>query len=309
MPRLPLTALAAFEAAARCGSMTGAAAEIGLTHGAISRQVGDLEKQLGTRLFERTPRGLVLTHAGRDLARACTGGLGRMTEALERIGRDGPQRLRIAAPAAWTALWLLPRLPRFLAGWPGLRLDLDTGNIDRPVEAESGWVVIRYVRGGDSAPDGVPLLDEPLFPVCAPALAETLRSPADLIGRTLLHFHSSPDWSLWRAEASLDGLDISGGLGFSDSVLVMRAAEAGMGIALGRPSLTLDSLEAGRLVCPFGPVAPVGDRYVLTAPGAERGRAVPQAFRAWLLAEAGAEVRRFCNWVRDRFGDGPEEPP
>ena len=116
MPRLPLTALAAFEAAARCGSMTGAAAEIGLTHGAISRQVGDLEKQLGTRLFERTPRGLVPTHAGRDLARACTGGLGRMTEALERIGRDDPQRLRIAAPAAWAALWLLPRLPRFLDG-------------------------------------------------------------------------------------------------------------------------------------------------------------------------------------------------
>jgi len=292
MPRLPLTALAAFEAAARHGSMTAAASDLGLTHGAISRQVGDLEKLLGARLFERTSRGLRLTDAGRDLAQACTSGLGRMAEAWDRIGRDGPERLRVAAPRSWAALWLVPRLPRFLEHWPGLRIDIDGGNLDRKAEAEAGWVVIRYVRGGDDAPDGITLSEEPLFPVCAPGLTVHPCGPGGLIGHRLLHYHGSPDWSLWRAGAGVEGLDITGGLGFSESVMVLGAAEAGIGIALARPSLVLEALMAGRLVCPCGPLVPIGDRYVLAASGGGRERAVARSFRAWLRAEAAEDVRR-----------------
>ncbi len=287
MSRLPLTALAAFEAAARQGGMTRAADELGLTHGAISRQVGDLEKRLGVRLFDRTPRGLVLTEAGRELARACTTGLGRMTEAFDRVASGGPLRLRVAAPRAWAALWLVPRLPRFLADWPGLRVDLDGSNHDRPAEMESGWVVVRYVRGGDPIPDGITLSEDGLMPVCAPAVATGLRRPADLLtGTTLLHVHEWPDWSVWKAAAGLDALDVSTGLSFSDSVMVMQAAEAGLGVALARPSLAVSALAAGRLVCPFGPVAACGDRYVLSAPPAGQARRLPLAFRTWLVAEA-----------------------
>ncbi|RJF84020.1 LysR family transcriptional regulator [Azospirillum cavernae] len=293
MPRLPLTALAAFEAAARHGGMTRAADDLGLTHGAVSRQVGDLEKRLGVRLFDRTPRGLLLTDAGRELARACTSGLGRMTEAWDRVASGGPQRLRVAAPRAWAALWLVPRLPRFLADWPGLRVDLDGSNHDRPAEAEAGWVVVRYVRGGDHTPDGITLSEEPLLPVCAPDMAERLRQPSDLLdGVTLLHVHEWPDWSVWKAAAGLDALDVSGGVSFSDSVMAMQAAEAGLGVALARPSLVLSALNAGRLVCPFGPAAPCGDRYVLSAPGAGQARRLPLAFRSWLLAEAEEDRRR-----------------
>lgn len=293
MPRLPFSALAAFEAASRHGSMTRAADDLGLTHGAVSRQVGDLEKRLGVRLFDRTPKGLVLTSAGRDLARACTAGFGRVNESWERIASGGPQRLRIAAPAAWSALWLVPRLGRFLADWPGLRMDIEGGNLDRPAEAEAGWAVIRYVRGGDGIPDGIKLSEEPLFPVCAPALRDSLRGPKDLGKHTLLHFRDSPDWSLWRAATGTDHIDTAQGLSFSDSVMVMQAAMAGSGVALGRPSLVLDALESGRLVCPFGPVVPVGDCYVLTAPAEGQGRRVLRAFRVWLLDEAKADRSRF----------------
>lgn len=299
MPRLPLSALAAFEAAARQGSMTRAAEELGLTHGAVSKQVGDLEKRLGVRLFERTPRGLVATEAGRDLARSCTAGLGRMGEAWDRIASGGPQRLRISAPRSWTVLWLLPRLGRFLAGWPGVTLDLDGENRDRPTEAEAGWVVVRYVRGGDPLVPGTILSEEPLFPVCAPELAGKLGGWRDLAGLPLLHFSSSPDWSLWRAGAGATGLDVAGGLTFSDSFMVLRSAADGLGVAMGRPSLTVDaliadSLAAGRLVCPFGPTVDSGDRYVLTAPQEGQGRPVVRAFRGWLLAEAAETVRRFA---------------
>ena len=299
MPRLPFSALAAFEAAARHGSMTRAADELGLTHGAVSRQVGDLEKRVGVLLFERTPKGLVLTGAGRDLARACTAGFGRVNESWDRVASGGPQRLRVAAPAAWAALWLVPRLGRFLADWPGLRIDIESGNLDRPAEAEAGWAVIRYVRGGDGMPEGVTLSDEPLLPVCAPSLRNTLHGPADLARHTLLHFRDSPDWSLWRAAAGAEGIDTAQGLSFSDSVMVMQAALAGTGVALGRPTLVLDALESGRLICPFGPVVPIGDRYVLTAPAEGQGRRVLRVFRSWLLGAARAARERF-----DRLGAG-----
>ncbi len=292
MSRLPFSALAAFEAASRHGSMTRAADELGLTHGAISRQVGDLEKRLGVRLFDRTPKGLLLTSAGRDLARACTAGFGRVNESWERIASGGPQRLRIAAPGAWSALWLVPRLGRFLADWPDLRVDIEGGNLDRPAESEAGWAVVRYVRGGDGIPDGIKLSDEPLFPVCAPALCGGLTHQGDLARHRLLHFRDSPDWSLWRAATETEGIDTSQGLSFSDSVMVMQAAMAGHGVALGRPSLVLDALEAGRLVRPFGPVVPVGDCYVLTAPVEGRGRRVLREFRRWLLDEAAADQQR-----------------
>ncbi|HYG88243.1 MAG TPA: LysR substrate-binding domain-containing protein [Azospirillum sp.] len=299
MPRLPFSALAAFEAASRHGSMTRAADELGLTHGAVSRQVGDLEKRLGVRLFDCTPKGLVLTSAGRDLARACTAGFGRVNESWERIASGGPQRLRIAAPGAWAALWLVPRLGRFVADWPGLRVDIEAGNLDRPAEAEAGWAVIRYVRGGEGVPDGIKLSEEPLFPVCAPALRDGLTGPADLAKHTLLHFRDSPDWSLWRAATGTDSVDTAQGISFSDSVMVMQAAMAGHGVALGRPTLVLDALEAGRLVCPFGPLVRIGDCYVLTAPAEGQGRRVLRAFRTWLRDEAKADHARF-----ERLGIG-----
>lgn len=285
MPRLPFTALAAFEAASRHGSMTRAADELGLTHGAVSRQVGDLEKQLGTRLFERTARGLILTDAGVDLARACTAGFGRVQESWGRIASGGPERLRVAAPRSWAALWLVPRLGRFLERWPDLRVDIEGGNSDRPSEAETGWAVIRYVRGGEGSPDGTTLSEEPLLPVCAPSVAADLRTHADLHRHRLLHFQASPDWIVWRAKTGAD-VDVAQGLSFSESVMVLQAAVAGQGVAMGRPSLVLDALRAGRLACPFGPAVPSGDRYVLTAPKEGRGRRALRAFRIWLLEEA-----------------------
>lgn len=293
MPRLPFTALAAFEAASRHGSMTRAADELGLTHGAVSRQVGDLEKRLKVRLFDRTPQGLLLTDAGRDLAQACTAGLGRLQESWDRIAGSGPERLRVAAPRTWAALWLVPRLGRFLAGRPELCLDIEGGNTERASEAEAGWAVIRYVRGGDPGPEGALLSDETLFPVCAPSLADRLAVPGDPSRCTLLHYQASPDWSLWRAATGAD-LDGARSMSFSESVMVIQAAMAGQGVALGRPSLVLDALEAGRLVRPFGPAVPCGDRYVLTAPAEGKGRGVLRAFRSWLREEAAADRARLA---------------
>ncbi len=303
MPRLPFTALAAFEAASRHGSMTRAADELGLTHGAVSRQVGDLERRLKVRLFDRTPQGLHLTDAGRDLAQACTAGFGRLQESWDRIAGSGPERLRVAAPRTWAALWLVPRLGRFLAGWPDLCLDIEGGNTDRAAEAEAGWAVIRYVRGGDPGPDGALLSEEPLFPVCAPSLAERLTGPEDLRRQTLLHYRASPDWSLWRAATGAE-LDGARSLSFSESVMVIQAAIAGQGVALGRPSLVLGALEAGRLVSPFGPAVPCGDRYVLTAPAEGRGRRVLRAFRHWLLEEAAGDHARLMRLGVPVLGSG-----
>ena len=199
----------------------------------------------------------------------------------------------MAAPRTWAALWLVPRLGRFLAGWPELRLDIEGGNAERASEAEAGWAVIRYVRGGDPGPEGALLSEETLFPVCAPSVVERLAGPDDLSRCTLLHYQASPDWSLWRAATGVD-LDGARNLSFSESVMVIQAAMAGQGVALGRPSLVLDALDAGRLVRPFGPAVPCGDRYMLTAPAEGKGRGVLRAFRNWLLEEAAADRTRLA---------------
>lgn len=291
--RLPsLTALKAFEATARLGGPTRAAEELNITQSAVSRHVRGLEEELGLALFRRVHRGVVLTEEGRILAAAMTRSLDLVAETVDRLTRDR-NTLKVRTLPSVGVRWLWPRLHRFEARHPEVRLTVDIlwHQMDpEDVEHDCG------IRGdaGPWPPESVtPLMGERLVPVCSPAFAasRTLpRTPAEFARAPLLHCSlDRNDWRVWARKWPGGPFDVEHGPNFDMLDMALRAAEAGRGIAMADLNLIGDDLASGRLVAPWPDVVASGMDYVLVA----RDRADKPAiglFRDWLVEEARATV-------------------
>ena len=276
--------LQAFEAAGRHQSYSRAAEELGVTHGAISHRIRELEARVGTRLFRRNANAMLLTPAGQELLFSVRHGLGLLERAFQppQQPKAGHQRLRVSVLPAFAALWLVPRLHGLRAAHPGLELELHSSvELEDLGEVEAA---IRYGEGGWPGLTVTRLAEEWLFPVCSPAYRDRLglAAPADLARATLLHTGWHP-WSLWLREA---GLTIpAGGPSYPDSLLLLHAAAAGEGVALGRGILVRDEIRSGRLVRPFA--LSVRDRsayHLVHRPDNPRLEAI-SAFREWLAEQ------------------------
>jgi len=291
----PLLALRAFEAAARHLSFARAAAELNLTPSAISHQIRHLEESLGRRLFERRHRGLELSAIGRVYSPLVRDAFTRLAEATALIGGAGPELhnvLTISCTPSFAMVWLIPRLPAFQAAHPAIEVRLDTST--RLVEfARDGVDVgIRYGAGQWPGVAAEFLFGETLFPVAAPSLLAAkggVAAPADL-GRFVL-IHTLPyidDWRLWLTAAGATGVDPDRGPRFDSNLAAYKAAEEGLGIAIGRGMLLEEALKAGRLVAPFATrLTATHAYYFVCAAGTERVRKVA-LFRDWLAAEVAA---------------------
>mgnify|MGYP003700689721 FL=1 len=291
----PLNALRAFEAAARQLSFTKAAAELNVTQAAISHQVKTLEEHLGLPLFRRLNRRLVLTEAGQLYLPVLREAFDAMAAGTARLGqeREGGA-LNISVLPSFAAKWLLPRLSRFRDRYPDI--DVMVSANDRLIDFADGTyeMGIRYGLGDYPGLRCDLLLPDEVFPVCSPKLTEgphPLRSPTDLRHHTLLHdevsrHDESPDWRNWLKAAGIDDIDAQRGPGFSDSSMVIEAAAAGQGVALGHRWLAAADLESGRIVMPFGPVLPSKFAYYLVSPLAVADHRRLSLFRDWLLEEA-----------------------
>lgn len=285
----PLSALRAFEAAARHLSFKAAAEELAVTPTAISHQLRLLEDHLGQRLFDRQIRKVTLTPAGDALYPVLRDGFDSFAVAIARL-RAGPQRRRLtlSATPAFVAKWLLPRLGDWQARHPGIDLHLHASEAPVDLAGSSADAAIRYGRGNWPELQSEQLLPSLFAPVASPRLK--LRKPADLQTQTLLHFdwrqrrRDTPTWKRWSEQAGI-ALDISGGLRFSDESHAIQAAIAGQGVALLGLPLVAAELASGALVQPFGPVLH-GDSYhlVTTRERAQQPQIV--ALRNWLRAAA-----------------------
>ena len=296
-PRLPsLTALRAFEAAARHLSFAKAAEELNVTPAALSFQIKSLEADLGAPVFRRLNRAVELTEAGRALAPGTSEAFEALHAAWRAARRNSDEsHLTVTAGPGFTALWLAPRLFAFASAHPGIELRFSASLRLMDFARDEIDVAIRF--GQDSDDKGlvsVPILEEWWAPMVTPVLAERVETPADLAQLPLIHqedtrFLAKPrDWPTWFAAAGLPPPP-DGGPRFSQADHAVGAALAGAGAILGRISLTEGALRDGRLVMPFPLSLRGGAGYRLVhQPGAE-GRPQVAAFRDWVLAEM-AEV-------------------
>lgn len=294
--RLPsLDPLKGFEAAARHLSFTRAASELCLTQSAISRQIQTLEEQLGVRLFHRATRQLTLTAEGEALRRVVVEILDKLAETCGEL-RVAQRRARVTITAAVSiaALWLVPRLAGFQAQQPELDVLISADNRFVNLEREGIDLALRYDDPATVAADCIQLFEEEVFPVAAPSVAARLSSPlaaADLAGATLLVFADSGrvpwlSWEPWLAANRLAEVQPKAILQFNQYDQLIRAAEDGQGIALGRGPLIRQSLASGRLLALSEERQPMAARayYLVRGPGSYRPEV--EQFLAWLLAEA-----------------------
>ena len=290
MRRLPpLNALRAFEAAARHLSFTKAADELAVTQAAISHQVKSLEDFLGTRLFNRVNRGLVLTDDGQAYWPELRDAFDGIDQATLRLrANDSSGTLTVSVLSSFAARWLVPRLGRFRELQPDIDILVAPKDEFVDFQRENVDVGIRYGRGIYPGLRTDPLLEEEIFPVCSPALrdgAVPLANPLDLKKHTLLHDDGEAGWRQWLRAARVEGVDTRRGPIFTDSSMSLQAAIEGQGVALARGALAKADLESGRLVQIFD-VALIADHaYFLVCPEATAERPKVVAFREWLLAE------------------------
>ena len=285
----PLNALRAFEVAARLGNFSAAAQTLHVTHGAISRQVRQLEKWLGVTLFERSGRRVHLTDPGRDYLNAIQAAFDAISAATRRLSETSVRRrISIDALPTFTMHWLLPRLVRFpLHSEVELRLVTS----DRPLAGAGEGFDIAIRRGPEDWPGCVAqeFLVEQEVPVCSPALLKRLpvKEPRDLAKHTLLYSDTRPSaWERWFAAAGVPDLAVASRQQFDHFYLTLQAAIDGLGIALGPRPVVDDELKAGRLVAPLAGPSVRARGYWWVIPSSRAGDPVLRKFCDWLAHEA-----------------------
>ena len=292
----PLDLFHTFEAVARHRSFTLAAEELFLTQSAVSRQIKTLENALGLRLFRRLHRAIEITTEGQRLFEAVTRGLDEISTCLAALGAaaKAPQ-ITVSASVAFAWFWLMPRLERFGELQPDV--DLRVLATDQPVLPGTGDVDVAILFGAGQW-EGLEarlLFGERVYPVCSPAYLRDhplLKQPEHLLDQTLLHLeYGKPsfggvDWRSWLLRQGVNGQPVRRGLRFNSYPMVLEAAQAGQGVALGWSYVTDALLSDGRLVCPVDRTVETKDGYYLcTSKGPDQSPRVA-AFLNWIAAEA-----------------------
>ena len=298
--RLPsLNALRAFETAARHLSLTRAADELHVTPAAISHQIKALELDVGTPLFRRAGRDLLLTDAAQAALPSLRAAFDHLAEAAKRLREthDG-HIITVSAAPSFASGWLLPRLERFRDAYPDYDIRLDASSRLVEFARDAVDLAIRYGGGIWPGMDVTQLFDDVIFPVCSPALRDgepPLRSLDDLARHRLLHYEweaqpgAHPDWRMWLLAAGVRAADPTRGPRFTALGMAVQAAIEGHGVALGSQTVCAGHLAAGRLVKPFDLEMRLEFSYFVVVPPAALARRPVAAFREWLLAEAAAE--------------------
>ncbi len=287
----PLTALRAFDAAARHMSFARAAEELNVTPAALSFQIKSLEEHLGAPLFRRLNRAVELTEAGQALAPGAEDGFRALSVAWQQARRVlDTTSLTVTAGPALTAKWLAPRLYEFARAHPEIDLRLSAGLRMMDLRRDGVDVAIRFGYGSDQGLASYPARAEWLTPVMTPDLAARYPTPEALRRAPLIYDDSisflSPacDWPTWfRAQ----GLEFTPGSGihFSNADHAIDAACTGVGVALGRRPMIIKDVMEGRLVAPFKLAIETEARFrFLCLPEAEE-RPQIKAFREWFFAE------------------------
>ncbi|MDP0929515.1 LysR substrate-binding domain-containing protein [Paracoccus onubensis] len=295
---LPLANLRSFEAAARCGSFTKAAAELHLSDSAISHQISRLESALGFALFEKAGRGIRLTDTGRSFAAAVTGALqeiyGTALRLSERPEEEGG-RLKLTCPPMFASGWLSRNIAEFCNDHPQIECHVrlaENQTITKLPDADIG-----ILFGAGAWPDLHAILLEDILigPVCSPVLmsgaANGLRSPKDLQRVFLLHWDNGSEWRRWLAQAGQMDIGLfTRNLYCNDLGAAIELAVHGAGCALASETLTGMNIRDGSLIRPFvDTINPNGGWYAVVSPE-NLARPRVRMFLYWLLSKFGQSL-------------------
>ena len=287
-----LQTLRAFVTAARLKSYSKAADELGLTHGAVSHRIRELEQRQGVTLFKRSGNTMQLTPEGQQLEAQVRQGLSLLEQAFpaKRAAPKTQRHIVITSVPSLASTWLFSRMAEFRVDNPDIDFDLRVTEALSDYRKEGIDIGIRLGRGGWTGLHAVKLFDEAMTPVCTPAYRDrhNLRTPEDLQRTVMLRNPWTP-WARWFSAVGLSWPEPTTGPKFDDAPLLLRAALDGQGVALGRQWLAIDELRAGRLVAPFDLAVRDDFAYWLVWPTGGKQSPETEHFSAWLQARAAAE--------------------
>jgi len=281
----PLAAIQAFEAAARLGSFDRASEELCVTASAVGKRVAMLEDRLGVVLFLRAARGLQLSGPGREYLEQVRAALGLLSEVpLHHRASRHIERLRVSAPPTFARQILVPYLAQFASREGGIELEIVLSIPYVDLSAPDADLEIRFGKGKYEGLIATRLVDEQVFPVCAPWYAAQvggLDTPADLARASLLRSPLEP-WKPWFERAELPWPEPSSGTKLVDLGLMLEAAVNGLGVALARASLAHAWLDAGTLVRLFDIAATPCSFYYLCHDAARPLDGARRVFADWI---------------------------
>lgn len=294
-PLPPLNALRVFEATSRHLSAKLAAKELHVTPAAISHQLKELESFLGISLFNRLPRQLQLTEAGKNYATSLQQIFQQLILETRKLTQSQKNTLLISAEPAFALHWLTPRLAKFKNLHPDIDLRVTASYAITDFDRSDIDMAIRWGKGHVSGLAATLLFYNELYPVCSPLLLKkhSLRKPNDLKHFTLLHETSAlqypgyPNWRKWLKAAKADQVDPNSGLFIETGYLLIQAATSGQGIALERHAFIEPAIKAGYLVKPFDftLMEEKTGGYFLVYPEEKAQEEKLLIFREWLLKE------------------------
>ena len=311
----PLSALRAFEAAARHLSLTRAAAELHVTPGALSHQIRGLEELIGVKLFERRVRAIALTAAGRQLYPGLQAGFGHIRDAVASLDAAHAENILVVTTSpGMTSKWLAPRLYRFSDGFPDVDVRITSSLNNANFETDGIDIAVRNMPADppeDPALHYEKLLDISLIAVCSPALIEkygAVKNAGDLARLPLIHDESLsprapvPNWREWFEAAGVADVDLRRGLHFNSADHALDAAGEGAGILLAHDLLAYDGLRTGRLVSPVNQALPSRRAFHLVWPKGRKPSVAAEGFRRWIKAELAAMDWKIVKGRRDVGG-------
>jgi DNA-binding transcriptional LysR family regulator len=292
--RVHLNGLRALETAARLGSLQKAADELGVTPGAVSQHVIRAEEQLGRPVLERTREGFRPTEFGAAILPRLAAGFRELEAAVTAARRQEANILTISVAPVFASKWLVPRLSRFAARQPAIRVRLDATTTLVDLDTSDVDLAIRVGPGSWPGVKAEPFMAQEVFPVCAPALAERLKTPRDLLSLPIVaDANTTLSWDVWLDQFGLSEKQLGGGNSFTDAALALDAAIAGQGVFLGWQILAEDALRVGALVQPFPERVKTGSIYCLvTSPHRREDRKVAD-FKAWIRDEIAQTEKMF----------------
>lgn len=287
--RLPaLRALQVFEAAARHLSYSRAAQDLFLTQSAVSHQIKALEAELGTKLFRRAGRAMLLTGEGQRFYTHIRDGLASFAKGVATLrAGGGPQTLNISATPSLAAGWLVPRLSDFYHRHPDIDVNLRATTTLADFDRDEVDLALRYGPGQWPGMHAEKLLSADVYPVCSPRYrgGKLPATPADLLQGVLLHV-SGLSWEEWFKSAGVTLDAPLHGPRFNDYGLAVQAAKRGQGVMLGRAAFVAEKLANGQLVrlMQKQPSLRTFDYYIVYPEGHELPHK-SRVFRDWMLAQ------------------------